>query len=88
VGGSSRERLEARYLTQPEVTDRGPWQPASLLPCRPCNPAIPAIFFTTGEGERTRVGDEHEFSIPAGQYLVGQEFGAGEGGSLESEDRQ
>ena len=64
-----------------------PWQPSALAPR--CLAFLPLLLYhCTRRRRRTRAGGEHEHSLYLrGNIWWGKSFGAGEGGSLESEDQ-
>jgi hypothetical protein len=80
------ERRDARRFVQPESYQRGSLAAVTLQPCSALQSCHPCYILQPGEGERTRVGDEHEQSLPAWTDMVGQEQGARAGGPLEPED--
>jgi hypothetical protein len=83
-------RGDAHNIVQAGSQNRRPSQPSGSNPALPCNPAIPVISSTAGEGERTCAGDEHEQSLPAGKYRWAKSYEQGKmiRWSLETSDKR
>jgi hypothetical protein len=79
-------RGDARYLVQPGSQRTGSLAAVRLSPRPALHSCHSCYTIAPGEVSWTRVGDEHEQSLPAWTDMVGQELRTRQDDSMEFED--